>query len=175
VPHQDQGERDKPVELSVPVSAVLPALDSNALAVQMMEKKLRATVPEGVKFSLMIVAHGPNADDDATKWLEHLDRIASQLACSLPIRDFQCLLVRDDAEPAVRIHAVSDIKRLASEMAETGRTYVLTSLIARGHLSKEIEQLIAGSGCEFVDFCYTDSPDLPLYLENRIEEYMRGR
>ena len=86
---------------------------------------------------LLLVAHGPEHDDDAALWMSALGRFAADIAKEGGVPAAVGLL-RDDAEPSVRAGSVRAMRESVTAMIEQGAdsVTVLPVLIASSGISR---------------------------------------
>jgi hypothetical protein len=79
----------------------------------------RSLSPTDRRRPLLLVAHGPQSDADATAWTSSLGRFAAKIAQEGSVTAAVGLL-RDDAAPAVRAGAVRTMRESISRMIDQG-------------------------------------------------------
>ena len=166
-------ERPKRVKSSIPVLDVLTAVDDSEFAAMQLVKALHKSGADKEKINLVLVAHGPNSDEHARIWLKNMEGLMKHVVGKLDVGTHKCLLVRDDADKAVRNQAVADIRESVKKISATGKTYVMPLLIANGHLSREIPKMFEGASSTYIEFNLAGSESVEEYFYQRIKSFLR--
>ncbi|HEY4320782.1 MAG TPA: CbiX/SirB N-terminal domain-containing protein [Gemmatimonadales bacterium] len=89
---------------------------------------------------LMLVAHGPDTDIEAARWVANITAACRQLAEHLPDHAVHVGLLRDDAPPAMRAAAVAQIRDTITALARQRHdsTLVMTVLISSGDINNVV-------------------------------------
>lgn len=120
----------------IPVT-VTPALDSAPELQAAIVARWHALEPRDRVAPVVLVAHGPNDDEEAACWLAHLRQVAAGVrAAGAPV--VQVHLLRDDAPPAVRRAAVAAMRDSARALAvgHGDSVVALPLLISSGALTQ---------------------------------------
>jgi CbiX len=112
----DAGAQDKtkPVVHSVPIK-MAPALDRHQILADILADRASAMSKNSAKEEVVLVAHGPNEDEENALWLADLGAVAKLVAAKAPYARVEVATLRDDAEPAVRDAAT---EKLAKDCVE---------------------------------------------------------
>ncbi len=86
---------------------------------------------------VLVVAHGPSADDEAVVWHRNLEQVLRSLPRRVHERGVRVAQLRDDAPPEVRAAAVSAMRDTVMALAERNgdSVTVLPALISAGRIT----------------------------------------
>jgi sirohydrochlorin ferrochelatase len=140
-------------------ATVTGALDASAEVMDILADRARRLGESPSRQALMLVGHGPVADDDQDQW----DALGASVAAGVLERTgfavVEAGVVRDDAEPDRRAAAVTVLRdRIGRLAAETGRPVVVVPwILGAGRLTRErLPADLAG-----LDVRYDGRPMLP--------------
>lgn len=126
---------------------------------------------------LLVVAHGPSADDEAVTWHDNLERVLRWLPQRIHDRGVRVAQLRDDAAPEVRAAAVSAMRDTVMALAERNgdSVTVLPAFISEGKIT---DVKIPGD-LENLPVRYRRTPLAPLpelarWIERMGRDAMRG-
>lgn len=87
---------------------------------------------------ILLLAHGPQAEEDAVRWMRNIDRAAEVLSAGGATGEIRVGLVRDDATPEGRAAAVAAVRDTVAALAARARdsVVVLPVLISTGSLDR---------------------------------------
>lgn len=127
--HHHGPRPDRPVPMRV-----TPALDDAPELRQALAAAWASLDEVSRARPLLLVAHGPNDDDDAARWIENVDRALASVAAAPVVR---VGLMRDDAPAAVRAGAVAGMRQTIVDLAAGGKdsVTVLPLLISTGRMT----------------------------------------
>lgn len=165
-PHADHMHLTR-VQGSVPVDRVTPAIDDDPLIATILADHARALSRDPRAETLVIVAHGPNDDDQAAQWLAAMARLADSIRSALPFRQIDTRLLRDDAPKPVKDRALAELRDAVAAHAQSGRVVVVPLLLSPGAVADEIPSTLTG-----LDFAWDGRTLLP---DNRIAQWIVAR
>jgi len=82
--------------------------------------------------TLLLVAHGPNEDEDAARWTATMRALAREIGARMPFREIDTCLLRDDAPKPVKERALAELRAAAEAHAAAGRVIVVPLLLSPG-------------------------------------------
>lgn len=133
-----------PVVSAVPI-VMAPALDAHPIVADILGDRAAAVSTDPAREALIIVAHGPNSDDDNARWLADMTELKARIAARAPYARITCVTLRDDAEPAVRDQATAELRRDAQSANEAGyRVIVVPLLLSYGGIENSVRQRLDG-------------------------------
>ena len=149
----------------IPV-AVTPALDAApelAEALLLQRPNLRRDVRP-----LVLLGHGPNAEEDAKAWLNAFTTTAERLVAAGHRGTIRLALLRDDAPAGVREAAVAALRDTVHALA--GRSQdtvtVMTVLVASGRMTRvRIPKDLEGLPVDYVPSVLAPLPPIARWIE----------
>lgn len=119
---------------------VTNAIDSASELGTALGRAWRLLPPSDRKRPLVLVAHGPDTDAEAVRWVANITAATRQLASDLPDHAVHVGLLRDDAPPAMRAAAVSGIRDTIAALAHQSHdsVMVMTVLISSGSINASV-------------------------------------
>jgi len=117
---------------------VTPALDGAPELVEAVVERWRGLDGPDRRRPVLLVAHGPNAADDAAAWTADLARVAEGLIRAGSPAGVRAGLLRDDAPPPVRAEAVVALRRALESLAAAAgdSVIVMPVLISSGTINR---------------------------------------
>jgi sirohydrochlorin ferrochelatase len=129
---------------TVPVG-LAAALDDDAVVADVLLERAKALSREARSETVVLVAHGPVDDAAVSAWEKSLAGHAASVRSRGGFRGATFAVLRDDAAPGVRAHAVSVLRGLVTAAGrDGGRAIVVPVLIARGGIEDKIPRDLAG-------------------------------
>lgn len=133
-----------PVRHSVPIR-MTPALDSHPVVSAIVGSRAAAMSRNPGAEAVVLVAHGPVADDVNERWMVHLRRIAALVAADRNYASVDALTVRDDAPAPVRAAATRALRTLVERRsAEHKRVLIVPVLLSYGGIEAGIRKRLDG-------------------------------
>lgn len=94
---------------------------------------------------VVLVAHGPNVEDENRLWLEDMKALAGQMSARQRFHRIDYLTVRDDAPPAIRDAAAKELRtRVEAARAEGKRVLIVPLLLSFGGIEAGLKQRLDG-------------------------------
>lgn len=153
-----------PVHVTVPVR-MTPALNDHPIVAAILATRARSISRQPAGEALVIVAHGPNEDDDNRRWLADMAALATQIRATEGYASIDQLTVRDDAPEAVRNQATAELRaRVQQRIGEGRRVLVVPLVIAFGGIEQGLRQRLEG-----LDYAM---PDTGLVPDDRLVDWV---
>lgn len=153
-----------PVKSSIPVQ-MTPALNRHSIVADILFDRARAISTKPSDEVVILVAHGPNPDDDNRKWLADLKALAELVRPRTSYHRIEYLTVRDDAPEPVRSQARAELRSLVEKATSEGkRALVVPVLLSYGGIEHGIRKRLEG-----LEFTMTPHGLLP---DSRIAEWV---
>ncbi len=148
LPHAgEEGEGEhahaEPLKAKAPF-VLTTAMDGHPLVSQILAEDLKPFIKGAGKQSVVLVAHGPNEDDENEHWLKHLDAHARRLKEQFGLRRVEAVTLRDDAPKSIRDAATAQLRALVERAKGDSQVLVLPVLVSVGHIQKEIQERLEG-------------------------------
>jgi plasmid stabilization system protein ParE len=117
---------------------VTAALDASPEMLDALVERWRGLDAARKDAPLVLLGHGPQAPDDAAKWIAAFQSALDQLASAGHNADGRSALLRDDAAPDVRAASIRELRDTVSALALRARdsVTVMTVLISQGGMQR---------------------------------------
>ena len=149
---------------TVPIVGVASGLDDHPILGAILADRARALAEAPSRETLVLVAHGPNEDADAARWLEVMQSLARQIAERVPFRHVDLRLLRDDAPAPVKAQALAELRTSVEQHGRQGRVVVVPLLLGAGRVAGQIPDLLQG-----LPYAWSGQPILP---DDRIADWV---
>jgi sirohydrochlorin ferrochelatase len=170
----DHGAMSGPPPVPMTVTA---ALDTASELGQVLADRWRALDQGDRGRAVILIAHGPESDSEATRWTDALGRVGPVLAAAGLSRDYRVGLLRDDAPAPVRAAAIQAMRDTIAALAQrTGDSVVaLPVMIASSPITTtRIPADIAGLPVRYVATPLAPHAALARWVERVALAEMRG-
>lgn len=133
----DHDHRDGAGEPKLPIR-VTGALDAAPELGAILLDGWRALSVVDRRRPVLLLAHGPQIDADAERWIRNLGRAAEVLQAGGLAAPVRVGLVRDDADPAARARAVGSVRDSVAALARSAgdSVVVIPVLVSTGSLDR---------------------------------------
>ena len=157
----------KPIERHVPVVMTGPLDDDPVVAEVLLERASNLSQTPAEE-SIVLVAHGPNSDEDNLQWLAVMDRLARRVKELGHFRAVIPVTMRDDAPKPVQEEATRRMRELIRLQSERGRTLVVPLLLANGGVETKIPERLEGLRYVYQGQALLPHPKLAQWIANRV-------
>ena len=142
-PEAEWPEAGRPLALHVPV-VMGQALDDSPVVAEVLLDRARRLSVSPAEETVIVVAHGPNGEDDNDQWLRTMQHLAQHLKRQGGFRAVEPFTIRDDAPEAIRGRAIASLRAAVQASSTQGQVLVVPLLIAQGGVEQKIPKLLAG-------------------------------
>ena len=149
------------------VVGVTPALDAHPILADILSDRARALSRDPSTERLVIVAHGPNGDADADRWMGVIRDLGVQIRSRVPFREIDVRLLRDDAPTPVKDQALAEFRDSVASRAASGRVVVVPLLLGPGRVVDQIPNVLTG-----LEYLWDGRPVLP---DSRIADWVMSQ
>jgi sirohydrochlorin ferrochelatase len=133
-----------PVRSSVPVR-MTPALNDHPIVADVLASRARAISRTAAQEALIIVAHGPNEEEDNQRWLADMRSLAARVGQSEKFASIESLTLRDDAPKPVRDAATAQLRGIVKRELSAGRRVLIVPLlISFGGIEQGLRERLEG-------------------------------
>ncbi len=133
-----------PVKSPVPVR-MSSALNDHPIVIDILASRARAISRDRGKEALVIVAHGPNDEEDNRRWLADMGSLAAGIRRTERFASLEYLTLRDDAEKPVRDAATAGLRGIVQRELSAGRrVLVVPLLISFGGIERGLRERLDG-------------------------------
>jgi sirohydrochlorin ferrochelatase len=142
--HAQTADATTPVSSPVPVR-MTAALNDHPIAAEILTSRARAISRDQAGEALIVVAHGPNEDEDNARWLADMRAVADRIRQTERYAAIEYLTLRDDAPKAVRDAATAQLRGLVQRELSSGRRLLIVPLlISFGGIEKGLRERLNG-------------------------------
>ncbi len=141
---KDANGLPRPVKSAVPIR-MAAALDRHPIVADILADRARAIGKDPSREVVILVAHGPNDDQENAEWLADMAALAKRITEKAPYARIDTVTLRDDAEPAVRDRATADLRKDVQAANDAGyRVLVTPLLLSYGGIENGLRQRLDG-------------------------------
>ncbi len=121
------------------------ALDRHPLVAEVLLSRADSISKDPSHEVVVVVAHGPVADDENAKWLEDMGALVERIRSASSFQRIEYLTVRDDAPQPVRSRATAELRAVVERATRQGHRVLLVSLlISYGGIEEGIRKRLEG-------------------------------
>ena len=140
--HAQAGDGTTPITSPVRVR-MTRALNDHAVVAEILTSRARSISSNPSQESVVIVAHGPNSDEENRQWLADMASLAGQMARHLASLEY--LTLRDDAPAPVRDQATRELRSVVDRrIAEGRRVLIVPLLVSFGGIERGLRTRLEG-------------------------------
>jgi len=133
-----------PVKSPVPVR-MTPALNDHSIVADILASRARSISRDPAKEALVIVAHGPNDEDENRRWLADMGSLAGRIGQTETFASLDYLTLRDDAPKTIRDAATAQLRGIVERELTAGRrVLVVPLLISFGGIERGLRERLEG-------------------------------
>lgn len=119
------------------------ALDADPLVSEILFDRAKAISKDPAKTNVVVIAHGPNDEEDNRMWLKDMEKHAAFLK-QKGFRTVEVLTHRNDAPKEVKAAAKAAFRARVEVAGRDGETVVVPLLMSAGGIEKEVEGDLEG-------------------------------
>jgi sirohydrochlorin ferrochelatase len=143
------------------------AMDGDPLISEILYDRAKAVSKDPAKTNLVIIAHGPNDEEDNKLWLKDMEQHAAYLK-QKGFRTVEVLTHRNDAPPEIKQAAKAAFRQRVEAAGRDGETVVVPLLMSAGGIEKEVEGDLEGLKFSFGK-PLAPHPNLQRWVEARFQ------
>jgi hypothetical protein len=133
-----------PVKSPVPIR-MTPALNDHPIVAAVLASRARAISRNPAQEALVIVAHGPNEEDDNRRWLADMRSLVARVGEIEKFASIESLTLRDDAPTPVRDAATAQLRGIVQREFGAGRRVLIVPLlISFGGIERGLRERLDG-------------------------------
>ncbi len=134
----------RPVTSRVPIR-MTPALNDHPVVADILSTRARSISTKPTDEAVVIVAHGPNEEEDNRRWLADMASIAKRFRTRERFAAVEYLTLRDDAPKPVRDAATAELRAIVQKHAQQGRrALIVPLLVSFGGIDKGLRERLDG-------------------------------
>ena len=158
-----------PVSMRAPIVMTQP-LDDDPVVSEVLVERARELSRAPQEESVILIAHGPNADEDNAQWLAVMEHVAAQVQQMGHFRVVIPVTMRDDASKPVQEAAARHMRELVRRESEQGRALVVPLLLANGGVENKIPKRLKGLTYVYRGHALLPHPKLAQWIAHRVQE-----
>ena len=122
-----------------------PALDDHPIVADILASRARSISQDPTTEALVLVAHGPNEEDDNRRWLADMRSLTDRIRITEQFASIDYLTLRDDAPKPIRDQATADVRELVLRHSQAGRRVLIVPLLVSfGGIDKGLRERLQG-------------------------------
>jgi sirohydrochlorin ferrochelatase len=143
--HKHDSDGTTPVKSLLPVR-MTPALNHHRLVEDILVDRAASISNDPENEVVIVVAHGPNPEDDNRKWLADMKLLTTRMKGKTRYQRIDYLTIRDDAPEPIASQAKEEFRKLVSTAKAEGKTALVVPLLMsyggiEGRLKKRLDGL----------------------------------
>lgn len=149
--HAHHGRGDAPVDGTTPTESPVPvrmtaALNDHPIVAEILASRARSISRAPAGEAVVIVAHGPNDEDDNRRWLADMASLAERLRHREEgFAAIEYLTLRDDAPKPVKDAATAELRAVVTrQISEGRRVLIVPLLVSFGGIEKGLRERLEG-------------------------------
>lgn len=125
------------------------AMDAHPLVSEILLQRALAVAGNPAAASVVLIAHGPNDEEENRRWLRDMETHARFLRERGGFRSVEFLTHRNDAPALVKAEARTAFRQRVAEAAQSGEVVVVPLLLSAGGIEAEVEGDLKGLAFRF--------------------------
>lgn len=155
--------------------ALAPPLDDHPVVAEILNKRIRELSTDPASETVLLVAHGPNAEDDNEKWIDTMERLSQKIQSAqeekgTPYKQIFSLTVRDDASEAVFEQAKAQLRTLVRQSAQNGDVIVVPLFLSSGGREQAVAERLEGLDYKWSGKTLLPDPLITDFLQQSVEK-----
>lgn len=143
-PHDAAADPKSPVRCAVPIR-MTSALNDHPIVASILASRAGSISRDPATEAVVIVAHGPVADEENRKWLADMGSLAGRIQQAERFSAADYLTLRDDAPKAVRDQATTELREIVTKHVDAGRRVLIVPLlISFGGIERGLRERLDG-------------------------------
>lgn len=146
-------------------------MDAHPLISEIVLERARAVTEDPSRTDVVLIAHGPNDDDENRRWLRDMEVHARFLREHGAFRRVIVLTHRNDAPPAVKAAARRQFRQHVADAGHEGAVAVVPLLLSAGGIEAEVEADLGGLAYRFAE-PLMPHPNVERWVEVKADELL---
>ncbi|MGE3475076.1 MAG: sirohydrochlorin chelatase [Rhodospirillaceae bacterium] len=153
--------------------AMSPALDAHPLVSEILLDRARTHTGNVKETALVLIAHGPNVEEENKLWLKEMAAHAAYLKSKGGYGAVEVLTHRNDAPASIKNTARDEFRARVSQNGQTRKVVVVPLLMSAGGIEGEVEDDLEGIPHTFAA-PLLPHPNIARWVEAEAQELWRG-
>jgi sirohydrochlorin cobaltochelatase len=176
--HHDHAASDNSLpRLSFRAEVILTnPLDAHPLVAEILQRRISELSTKPSNETVIIVAHGPNPEDDNVKWLSEMERLTKQInaaTTSNPYKNIFAVTVRDDADEAIYNQAKENLRAIVRQAGSNGDVIVVPLFLSSGSAEKKVVKRLEGLNYKWNGKTLLPDNGITRFIEESVAEAIR--
>jgi hypothetical protein len=121
------------------------ALNDHPIVAEILASRARSISQDATGEALVVVAHGPNEEEDNRRWLADMATLAARIRTNERFASIDYLTLRDDAPKPIRDQATAQLRDVVLKHSREGRRVLIVPLlISFGGIDKGLRERLDG-------------------------------
>jgi len=173
-------ERIKPIKSNAEIIVTSP-LDDHPVVISIVCDRILELSENPERETVILVAHGPNSEEDNVKWLLTMERIGKE--CDKKVKSLRgtsfrnvlSVTVRDDAPEPIYNQAKEHLRALVRQAGASGDVIVIPLLLARGGIEEGIVKRLEGLDYKWNGKTLLPHEGIRKFVETSIKEAIKWK
>ncbi|MCF6288709.1 MAG: hypothetical protein L3J53_05660 [Proteobacteria bacterium] len=167
--HAHKKMKLEPLNFKSKIVLTKPLDDHSLVAEIIFDRILELSVnPENE--TILIVAHGPNNEQDNKNWVKEIDNLADQIRISQSkkkgkFKQIFGLTVRDDADSAIYQQAKEQLRTLVYQSGKDGEVIVIPLLLSQGGVEDRYVERLEGLNYKWSGKTLLPHPNITKFIQ----------
>lgn len=155
---------------------ITEALDANSVVAEILRQRMMALSENSANETVVMVAHGPNSEDDNAKWVQTMENLIQKIqqqqkeAGEEPFKQIFGTTVRDDASEAIFNMAKENLRTLVRQSALNGDVIVVPLFLSSGGREQAVAERLEGLDFKWSGETLLPHPLLTEFLKSSVEQ-----
>ncbi|WP_445732153.1 sirohydrochlorin chelatase [Mariniflexile sp.] len=155
-------------------------LDAHPLVAEIIYDRISELSTNPINETILIVAHGPNDENDNKNWVKTIDNLADQIRTMQSekgnkFKQIFGLTVRDDANPAIYEQAKEQLRTLVSQSGKDGEVIVVPLLLSQGGIEAGYVKRLEGLNYKWSGKTLLPHPNITKFIKTSVEEALKTK
>ena len=167
----------KPLNFKSEIILIKP-LDAHPLVAEIIYDRISELSTNPTNETILIVAHGPNDEQDNKNWVKTIDSLADQIRTiqtkkGNKFKQIFGLTVRDDANPAIYEQAKEQLRTLVSQSGKDGEVIVIPLLLSQGGVEARYVKRLEGLNYKWSGKTLLPHPNITKFIQISVENALK--
>ncbi len=149
-------------------------LDSHPLVAEILFERIIELSVEPEVETVLVVAHGPDSEEDNLNWLKAISELIEQLRIlqadkSLEFKQIYGMTVRDDADTEIYAKAKAQFRAKVSQSAVDGDAIVIPLLLSQGGVEARYVKRLEGLDYKWSGKTLLPHPNITKFIQVSVE------
>lgn len=155
-------------------------LDDHELVAGILMDRINALSKNPAKETILIVAHGPNSEQDNQNWVKSMESLAQQIDATASeenksFKNIDYFTVRDDANPEIYEQAKEHFRNAVIEANKDGEAIVIPLLMAQGGVEARYVKRLEGLSYVWSGETLLPHANMAKFVESAVEKAVNSK